>query len=1152
MSHKVAQAANGQAKANSAMQITPSAEAPRSLVSAFLRHPNAANLLMVLMIIFGLFTLGRINTQFFPTIERNTVTVTVVWEGASPEDVEANILSIVEPEVRFVDGVDEMDSYAREGNGSVILTFEEGYDMREAIADVEEAARAISNLPEDAEEPTVGVSNFFDRVASISISGEVSEATIRRWAKQIRDDLTSRGIDRVTFTGLRTAEMHVAISDYDLRRLGLSMDEVSQAIAQASRDLPSGNLDGAVERQLRTVADEITVRSLGGVEVRSLPTGEKVFLRDIATITNTFNDSGVKGVSGDGLAIELDIMATPTADTLTSNSILQDYVEEIRPQLPNNLTMQVYEVRAAALYDRIMLLVENGLTGLAIVLVVLFLFLNARIAFWVAAGIPVAVLATIGLMYVFGETINMFSLFGLIMMLGIIVDDAIVVGEHTDTRLAMGDDPVTAAENGVGAMFVPVMAALTTTLATFLPLFMIGGTIGQIISVLPIVVAAVALSSLVECFFVLPGHLAHSLGNRRPPRWSWWRVFFISLSVAVFAAGFLTRLAGEGGLLSSVAIITWFDDWRSQFLYYETGLIVALFALAIGLGVEGIIRFISGNAAARGASEESAFRRNFDAGFDWVRTGPFNFLVTMAWRWRYVTLSVATGLVLVVAVGLVMSRQVGFVFFPSPESDNISASVIAHPGTPQEELNAAVRAYEQALRRAEARLTAETGEDLIQATFVTVGSSGRSQGDNLARIKVQLATSERRSVRTPDIVRAWQQEAPTLTSIRRFAIRQSRAGPPGADVDLELRGDSIAILKEAAVEATEIISSIEGLSGVEDDLPYGKPEMVMTLTPRGSSLGFNLESVGRQVRNAIEGTTATRFVRGDDEVAVRLTMETGRAGTAALREMYLRSPEGNDVPLMEIVALDERQGFSAIQRSNGRTTISVTADINTEVTTTDEVVEFLVESGEMDALAAKYNLEYGFGGRSREQAEAFSDLWYGTLVAMAVIYIILAWVFGSYFTPFAVMMIIPLGAVGAIFGHWVMDFQLTMLSLVGLLGLSGILVNDSIILVSRLQERLQLGEDLETAAIGASRDRFRAVLLTSLTTIGGLIPLLFETSLQAQFLKPMAITMVFGLASATILVLFLVPVFIGIGRDVKTAFIALYGERRLPRLIPGE
>ncbi|MEM9999549.1 MAG: efflux RND transporter permease subunit [Pseudomonadota bacterium] len=1133
------------------MQIVPSSAQPRSLVSIFLRHPNAANLLMVLMIIFGLFALGRINAQFFPTIERNTVTVSVAWDGASPEDVERNVLTIVEPEVRFVEGVEEMDSYAREGNGSVTLTFQEDYDMREAVADVEEAARAITNLPEDAEEPNVTVSSFFDRVASISISGDVGEATIRQWAKRIRDDLTARGIDRVTFTGMRNAEMHIAISEYELRRLGITIDDVSQAIAQATRDLPSGNLDGAIERQLRTVAAEIDTRSLGAVEVRSLPTGEKILLRDIAIITNTFDDTSVKGLSGDGLAIELDIMATPTADTLVSNQILQDYVAEIQPQLPSNLEMQIYEVRAAALNDRIMLLVENGLTGLAIVLIVLFLFLNARIAFWVAAGIPVALMATVGLMYVFGETINMFSLFGLIMMLGIIVDDAIVVGEHTDTRLAMGDDPITAAENGVGAMFVPVTAALATTLATFLPLFMITGTIGQIIAVLPMVVAAVAIASLIECFFVLPGHLSHSLAGRRKSRWSWWRVFLIALAVTIFSAGFLTRFAGEGGLVSMVPLVAQFDAWRVGQPDFVTALLVALAALTLAVLIEAVIKLVSRRDDSDGL-EESAFRRRFDAGFDWVRNGPFNWLVTLAWNWRYVTLALAVAMILIVAIGLTASRQVGFVFFPSPESENISASIIAHPGTPEQEVVNAVQAYEQALRRAEARLTAETGEELVAATFVTVGSSGRSRGDNLARIKVQLTTSERRSVRTPDIVRAWQQEAPTLTSVRRFSIRQSRGGPPGADLDLELRGPSIAVLKEAAVEATEIITAIPGLSGVEDDLPYGKPEMVMTLTPRGAALGFTLDSVGRQVRNAIEGTTAIRFARGDDEVAVRLTMESDRQGTAALRDMYLRNAQGDDVPLLEVVALDERQGFSAIQRSEGRTTISVTGDIDPEVTTTDEVVEFLTQSGDLDALAAKYDLDYGFGGRSREQAVAFADLGYGTAVAMAVIYIILAWVFGSYFMPFAVMLIIPMGAVGAVFGHWVMGFQMTILSLVGLLGLSGILVNDSIILVSRLQERLKLGEDLATATIGASRDRFRAVLLTSLTTIGGLIPLLFETSLQAQFLKPMAITMVFGLATATVLVLFLVPVFIGIGRDIKDALIALYGQRQRQTLHPAE
>lgn len=1128
-------------------------------IGAFLRHPNAANLLMVLMILFGIFALARINTQFFPTIETSTVSVSIAWSGASAEDVERNILAVAEPELRFLDGVKEVNSYAREGSASIRLEFEEGMDMQQAVADVDTAAKALSNLPEGAEDPKVTTSQWFDRVASVSIGGDVSEAVLRQWAKRIRDDLIERGIDKVTFTGMRDPELQVTIAERELRQLDLTIDEVSRAISANSRDLPSGSLDGTVERQLRTIADVENARALGAIEIRSFPTGEKVRLGDIAGIEDGFEDGAIQGFSNTYRAIEIDVQSTATADTLTTNTILQDYVAEIRPQLPPSLELQVYQVRADALSERIMLLVKNGLTGLALVLIVLFAFLHVRIAIWVAVGIPVALLATIGLLYVFGETINMMSLFALIMMLGVIVDDAIVVGEHTDTRLAMGDEPMTAAENGVGAMFTPVTAALTTTIATFAPLLLIGDTIGQIIGVLPIVVIAVALASIVECFFILPGHLSHSLEGRRAPRWSHWRVFTIAFIVVLFLAAFFTRAGGEGGVASALPLLADLEAWRQTVSPFLFGSVAAAGALILAVLVELLLYAarvgFGGRTAPDDANElpeDGWFRRNFDAGFDWFRRGPFTWLVRLAYNWRYVSMAIAIGLVMVFAWGLRAGEHVGFVFFPSPESENISGSVILHPGTPEAEAIAAVSAFEGALRRAEANLTEGTDEPLIEAVFVTLGSSGRAQGDNLARIKVQLTISERRSVRTPDIVRAWQAEAPQLPSVRRFAVRQSRGGPPGADIDVELRGPSIAVLKEAAVDVTEIVAVIPGVTGVEDDLPYGKPELVMTLTPRATALGFTLDDVGTQVRNSIEGMVPRRFARGDDEVTIRVSQQIDGQGTAALRSMMLTSPSGNLVPLTEIVTLSEQQGFSAIQRKNGKTTISVTGEIDATINTTDGVVDQLVSSGALDAVARTYGIEYGFGGRSQEQRAAFADLGFGTLIALSVIYIILAWVFGSYFRPFAVMLIIPFGVVGAVVGHWLMGFQLTMLSMIGLLGLSGILVNDSIILVARLEERLKTGEAIREACINASCDRFRAVLLTSLTTIGGLVPLLFETSLQAQFLKPMAITMVFGLATATLLVLFLVPVFIGIGEDIRNGLVSLYGDRRRRLPVPGE
>lgn len=1126
----------------------PRGPAPSNLVSVFIRHPNAANLLMVLMIVFGVFALARINTQFFPTVETSNVNVSISWSGASAEDVEKNVLALVEPSLRFIEGVDEMTSYAREGSGSVALEFAEGSDMQKAVADVETAVKSISTLPEDADEPTVSRSQWFDRVARVSISGDVPEETVRIWAKRMRDDLIERGIDRVTFTGLRDPELKVAIPERELRRLDLTISGISSTVASSSRDLPSGNLDGAVERQLRTVTDVESARGLGEVEVKSFASGEKVRLSDIATITDGYSD-GVRGLSGNRPAIELNVQRTENADTLVSNRILQDYIAEIRPQLPTNMEVAVYSVRAEAVAERIMLLVKNGLSGLLLVIAVLFIFLNGRIAFWVAAGIPVALMATIGLMYVSGQSINMISLFGLIMMLGVIVDDAIVVGEHTDTRLQMGDDPVIAAERGVGDMFTPVTAALTTTIATFSPILLITGGIGQIIGVLPLVVVAVAIASIVECFFILPGHLAHSLQGRKKPGWSWWRVFFIALVLGLFVLAFVSRGTGEGGVASALPFLAQFDQWRETVAAPVWGAALASLTIGIAMMAELALYTVRVGFGKKDQTDddemqpeqENRFRRAFDRQFDRFRRGPFNWLVELAYDWRYVTVSVAVGLIMVVGVGLFRGGHVNFVFFPSPEAENISGNLVFHPGTPEQDAIAAIIEFENALRRAEQQLGGD--EQLVSATFITLGVSGRQRADNVARINVQLTTSETRTIRTPDIVRAWNRQAPEIADVRRFSVRQSRGGPPGADIDIQLSGPSIGVLKEAASEVTDILTAISGVSGVEDDLPYGKPELVMTLKPRGAALGFSIDDVGRQVRNAVEGTIPRRFARGDDEIAIRLNMIMPQQGTAALRSMQLRSAAGNYVPLTEIVTLQEQQGFAAIQRKNGKTTISVSGDIDAAVNTTDGVTEQLLASGALETVSRKYGISYAFGGRSQEQREAFADLGTGSLIALSVIYIILAWVFGSYFRPFAVMLIIPFGIVGAVFGHWVLGFSLTILSMIGLLGLSGILVNDSIILVSRFEERLRAGEASREAIIGASRDRLRAVLLTSLTTIGGLVPLLFEKSLQAQFLMPMAITMVFGLASATLLVLFLVPVFIGIGTDIRRVLVAIYGRQ---------
>ena len=1137
------------------------------LVRLFVRHRNAANLVMVLMIIFGIMSLGRINTQFFPKIEIPVITVAVSWPGASAEDVETNILEIIEPELRYLDGVDRLTSRAREGIASIGIEYKNGADMREAQREVETAVSAVTTLPEDAEAPTVRrATRGFDRVARLAVTGPFSEQALRFYAKKVRDDLIERGVDKVIFTGLRTRELQVDIPERELRRLGMTVGDVSQMISRNSRDLPSGQMDGAIERQLRTLANANNAKNLKTMEVRSYATGEKVLLGDIADVKDGYEDGQPRGFINNNRAVQIEIQRADAADTLKTNAILTKYLAEVEGQLPPNLKILKYDVRANSLTERIMLLVTNGLGGLVLVVAILFIFLNARIAFWVAAGIPVAMLATIGILYLLGQSVNMISLFGLIMMLGIIVDDAIVVGEHTATRYAMGDDSFTAAENGAGRMVVPVSAAMITTIAAFSPIFIIQGGIGQIMGVLPIVVIAVIIASLIECFLILPGHLAHTLKPRHVSRWSYWRQFIIALSVGIFVVSVAEPDSGGWFIELCRSLWLWLAEfvslpeysnapanWVATIQEYRSATSLPLFmaalavlAYALSVAVEAVFSLWS-LWRHRGKDKNSLvsdgwFRRNFDRAFGWFRDYPFDLLVRLSYNWRYVTVSIAGALFSVGVIGLIMGGKVGFVFFPSAEAENLNARIVFNAGMPEDKAIEVLQRIEEALHKVEKELT-DGKEQLVVASFSTLGQAGRSTGDNVASMRVQLTSSEVRTVRTPKIVRAWRRAVPKMAGVRRVALFESRGGPPGRDIDIQLQGPDIQVLKKAATAIIPLVETVNGISGVADDLPYGKPELTMQLKPRGAALGFTIDDVGRQLRNSFEGAIPRRFAQGDDEITIRVSQITRQSGSASLRNFELKSTAGEFVPLQEVVTIKESQGFAVIERIDGKATVSVTADLDTKVNSTEQAIEDLEASGRAQ-LVEKFGISYRYSGRDEERRKAFVDLQLGAIIALCVIYIVLAWVFASYWRPIAVMLIIPFGVVGAVYGHYLMEIKLTILSFIGLLGLSGILVNDSIILVSRLDERLEEGDSSKEAAIGASRDRLRAVLLTSLTTIGGLVPLMLEKSLQAQFLLPMATTMVFGLASATVLVLFLVPAFVGIGDDVSRLFAALFGRSR--------
>jgi multidrug efflux pump subunit AcrB len=1022
------------------------------LIALFARHPTAMHLLMAVLLIGGGLSLTRLNTQFFPDFGIDVVTVSIAWPGASAEDVDSNIVQSVEPELRFLDGVKRVRASSAEGRAIISVEYYPGTDMQAALSDAEAAVAQVNNLPEDSEKPLVKRLVRYDTIQKLAISGPYPEASLKAIAKRIRNELLALGIDKVDLFGARDEEIWIEVAPATLQRLDLTLDDVAARIAATSRDVPSGNIGGAAERQIRSLGLRKDAQALRGVEVRALDNGQKILLRDIAQISESFDDDQPTARRRGQPAIELHIQRAVNNDALEVSRIVDGYLDELRASAPPNLEIEQYQVFSNLIRDRIRVLVTNGLGGFVLVIAILFLFLNGRVAFWIAAGIPISLMATLIVMVPSGQSINMVSLFGMIMALGIIVDDAIVVGEHTETRFRGGMAPATAAIVGARRMTPPVVSSSLTTIAAFLPLFLIGDVIGQIIHAIPFVVVSILIASLVECFLVLPGHLR----------------------------GALSRIRGDG----------------------------------------------------------SRFRRAFDAGFARFRDGPFRRTVGCCLEWRYATLAGAVG-ALIVATGMVMGGRIGFNFFPTPESDWVYANVAFVAGTPRRQTEAMLDELERAALAAERELTQGAG-GLVRVSIAKVGvrvggqALGQPAGDSLGGLLIELAPADTREVRTDAFAAAWRKAVRPMAGIDTLTIVAHRGGPPGREIDVRLAGDDLDALKTASEEVRALLQRYPGISDVETDLPTGKPETILEVTARGRALGFDTQSVGRQVRGAFQGAIAKRFPRGDEEVLVRVQYPREAVDGATLDDLYLRAPSGAEVSLSEVVRRRDKVGFARIKREDGARQVAVTAEIDQRIIATDQVLAALQRDGLAD-IARRRGVAYRFAGKAEEQGQTFSDMRDGAKVGLIAIYVVLAWVFASYSLPLVIMAIIPFGFLGAVLGHWLLGYDLTMLSMIALIGLAGILVNDSIILVSTIKERRDAGEAAAEAIVDGACDRLRAVILTSATTIGGLTPLLFERSLQAQFLIPMAITIVFGLLVATVLVLVVVPALLGVHDDLARA-----------------
>lgn len=1022
------------------------------LIGRFAQHKVAANLLMMILLLGGLIGLGELNRQFFPTFATDFITVRVIWPGASAEDVERSITIPLEQEFRNLDSVKEMRSTSARGASAITIEYVQNTEMGIALDQVNEFVSLVRNLPSDAERPEVSKFIRNEDVATLILTGAQALENLRPLAYQFEAELLDRGIAKVVFEGLPEREIAIEVPSAQISALGQSLPQLGQRIIAQSQDVAAGTVgEEESAREVRGLERKRSAREFAELEITTGSNGQRVRLDDIADIRlQNRQDAGEIYYHGQPSVI-MRLQRTESSDALKAAAIMNTWLAETRPQLPEGLELVAFDEQYQLIEDRINLLLKNGAGGLILVIAILFIFLNGRIAFWVTAGIPVALMGTLLVLWLAGGSINMISLFALIMALGIIVDDAIVVAEDAMTHYEQGERSLQAAEGGARRMLVPVMASSMTTIAAFLPLMLVSGIIGEILKDIPFVIICVILASLVESFLILPGHLRasfHRHQHKTPGR----------------------------------------------------------------------------------------VRLKLDRGFAYFRDQLFRPLAAWTLAHRGTTV-IATGSAFALSLALVAAGVTQFTFFPSPEGSKLVASVQFAAGTPPSQVRAFGQRMEEALWEVNDSL--KDDPDLVKAALLKLnqgsfnGGASTQRGEQFAMVSVELIAPDDRQVRNDAFIAAWRDALVAPAGVEQLSVTVPQGGPPGRPIDILVTGAEPETLKRAAEDIKQALGGFVGVTDILDDLPWGRQQFLFQLTPAARGLGLTVDDVGRQMRAALDGQLLQVFYDAYDEIEVRIMLpEAERELQRTLHSLPLVTPQGLTAPLANLIELESRRGLANLRHTDGRMGVHVTADVDTDLTNANDIIAQL-RQGALPDIMARHGTRAEFKGKAEEQGETFADMKTGALIGLALIYIILAWVFGAYSWPLPVMVAIPFGLVGAISGHALLGIDLTILSLFGMFGLAGIVINDSIILVTYYKGLRENGQPVLEALLDASCHRLRAVLLTSLTTIGGLLPLLFETSMQAQFLIPMAVSISFGLAVSTLLILLVIPVLLSYIEDAN-------------------
>lgn len=1015
------------------------------MIAWFARNDVAANLLMVTLLALGAWALtAKIPLEVFPAFEVRSVVVRVPFPGATPSEVEEGITVKIEEAVQDLDGIKTLRSTAVENLGTVVIEADNRIDPRELMSDVKARVDAISTFPADSERLVVYVPEIRRDVITVIVSGELPEGELRLLAERVRDELVDlEEITQVELDGVRPYEISIEISEQTLRKYGLTLEQVATAVRRTSLDLAAGSVrTSGGEVLIRTQGQARAGREFEDIVVRS-EAGARLTVGDLGVVRDGFSEDPLEFRFNGRKAAFIDVYRVGEQSALEVARAVRDYIEARPDWLPPGVEIDYWRDQSRVVQARLNTLLKSALQGGILILVLLTLFLRPAVAFWVVAGIPVAFMAGIALMPVFGVTINLLSLFAFILVLGIVVDDAIVTGENIFTRLQKGEDPLQASIRGTQEIAVPVTFGILTTVVAFTPLLMIEGVRGQLFAQIPLIVIPVLLFSLVESKLILPAHLKH---------------------VRV-------RTSANEGPLS-----------RLQ------------------------------------ASIQRGLERGTQAAY-----GP---VLRASLRHRYLAGSIFAA-VAIILFSIAIGGHLRFVFFPRIQAETASATVTMPPGTPFEATAEAIRrinAEAEGLR--ERYRDPETGESVVKGILASVGSTGGGSAPrtDIGRVVFEIVPPEERTldVTSADLVREWRQRIGSVPGAKEVSFR-AEIGGGGSPLDVQITGPDFVALRTLAAQVRERLETYPGVFDVTDSFEDGKEEIRLRIRPEAELLGITLDDLARQVRHAFFGFEAQRIQRGREEVRVYVRYPEGeRRSLENLDSMRIRTPAGVEVPFAEVAHAEYGRGFAQIRRVDRNRTINVTADVNKETADIEaikrDINEFLGE-----AVRAWPGVSFTLEGEAREQRESFGSLGYGLMFVLFTIYALLAIPFRSYLQPLIVMSVIPFGAAGAMLGHMIMGMNLTIMSLMGMLALTGVVVNDSLVLVDYINKRRAEGMPLLEAVSTAGIARLRPVMLTSLTTFAGLTPLIFEKSTQAQFLIPMAVSLGFGILFATFITLLLVP-----------------------------